>query len=448
MPAGQTERSAGSDVVSDVGGAMTIAGGQSRWLTGARIGWVALVALSLALYAIMTPIYVSLVQQVCVGGACQLTPQQAHALLRLGVSLQTYALASVALNLLFALVSCLIAALLFWRRSTDWMALLVGLLLVMISSNNVTGVIGGSARQPWHTLALIIDIANLAMLVLVFTLFPNGRFVPRWSRWLAPAWLVVQLPLAVIPSATIPDWLDGLIYLGVFGAVIGSQIYRYRTKADSVQRMQTKWVVMGIVTTLLIDLALYQPYIFAPALRAPDSLYPIAAEALFHLVVLLIPISFGVAILRFRLYDFDIIINRAIVYGLLTTILAAVYAGLVLGVQLLVSIVTQQDTSTLAIVASTLAISALFQPLRRLLQNTIDRRFFRSKFDATKTVAAFGATLRSEISLTELRDHLTDVVAQTMHPTHISLWMRPVSHQPDTQSEPSRYFSAPQPPQP
>jgi hypothetical protein len=138
---------------------------------------------------------------------------------------------------------------------------------------------------------------------------------------------------------------------------------------------------------------------------------------------LLVPLGLAVAILRFRLFEIDIIINRALVYGLLTTALALVYFGSVIVLQQLFRVLTGQ-TSDLAIVASTLVIAALSVPLRRRVQEGIDRRFYRRKYDAAKTLAAFAAVARDEVDLNRLADHLVAVVRETMQPAHISLWLR------------------------
>jgi len=139
-------------------------------------------------------------------------------------------------------------------------------------------------------------------------------------------------------------------------------------------------------------------------------------------LLLLIPLSFGFAMLRSRLWDIDVLINRTLVYGTLTVLLTGVYIGLIIGLSALLRGIINQG-SGLAIVISTLAAFFLFQPLRRRIQRSIDRRFYRRKYDAAKIVAAFGSTLRQEVDLDQLREHLLAVVQETMQPTKVSLWL-------------------------
>src|SRR6266699_6061004 len=152
--------------------------------------------------------------------------------------------------------------------------------------------------------------------------------------------------------------------------------------------------------------------------------------SIFCLLLLLIPLSLAIAILRYRLWDIEVLINRTLVYGTLTAILTLTYVGLILALQSLIHALTgQAGNLPVVIVGSTLVIAALFTPLRHRIQQVIDRRFYRRKYDAARTVAAFSATLRNEVELTQLSEHLVAVVQETMQPTHVSLWLRPTSHE-------------------
>jgi len=189
--------------------------------------------------------------------------------------------------------------------------------------------------------------------------------------------------------------------------------------SNLVQRQQTKWVVYGLTANIVVVV----PGLLL-TLFFPRSLYPLVFTLVFNCALFLYPFTMGVAILRYRLWEIDVLINRTLVYGSLTVILTGVYVGLVIGLQELLRGIINQG-SGVAIVISTLAIYALFQPLRRRIQRIIDRRFYRSKYDAAKTMAAFSATLRQEVDLDQLREHLLAVVQQTMQPAHVSLWLRP-----------------------
>jgi hypothetical protein len=260
---------------------------------------------------------------------------------------------------------------------------------------------------------------------LFFLLFPNGRFVPRWIG-LTMLLFIMQAVTFVLPTATPwPDWLNGIVSLILYSAVIFSQIYRYRRVSTPVERQQTKWVVLGILVVVAGFVVLGALNGLFPVLNQPDTPYYLISNLAYPLLLLTLPLSIGIAILRYRLYDIDVLINRTLVYGTLTVLLTLVYFGLVIGLEALARLVTGQALqSPVVIVASTLAIFALFRPLRRRLQTIIDRRFYRHKYDAARTLAAFSATLRNEVDLHQLRKHLLAVVEETMQPTHVSLWLR------------------------
>ena len=257
--------------------------------------------------------------------------------------------------------------------------------------------------------------------------FPDGRFVPPWS-WVIGFTLFVQAIFFIIPgpfnilSWPLPLFLLELVF--AYGSPVVLQIYRYRRIYTPAQRQQTKWVIFGLTCAIML-------FLFAvfPILDALGPLFSLASSSLSSLALLLIPFSVTMAILRSHLWDIDVIIRRTLVYSTLTVILALLYLGLVIGLESLVRLLTGYgEESPVIIVASTLVIAALFQPVRRRIQAIIDRRFYRHKYDAAKTLEAFSATLRNELELSQLREHLLTVVQDTMQPSHVSLWLRKPSN--------------------
>ena len=291
-------------------------------------------------------------------------------------------------------------------------------------------------------------------LILVFLplMFPDGRLPSRrwrWVGWLGGASVGVIAVLAAVflwPErgvALLKDptsegqgsqWmLDLLVEAVAFPlmllaglAAVISLFARFR-RARGDERQQITWFAYAAALTLFWTFLVE---------GIPDSnpLFEALTAVFGVLVIPSIPIAAGVAIFRYRLYDIDRIINRTLVYAALTGILVAVYVGGVVALQTLFRSLTGGE-STLAVVASTLAIAALFNPLRRVIQAFIDRRFYRRKYDARETLAVFSTRLRDETDLETLAGDLVTVVGETVQPAHMSLWMRPTSV---VRAEPSR----------
>ena len=395
----------------------------------ARVLWVAVITLIVALFSIMLPAYYALLRTVCTGATCaptQPTPDSAQGIQKLGLSLGAYATFTLALTIALAFLCIAVSAVIFWRKSDDWMALLVALGGVALGTLYVTFTLLGS-HSAWQILAIVLNVLGNGVFFLVCSLFPNGRFVPRWTRWLLPCWVVAGLTFLFFRDVSFMYLVYNLVWLGEAVLLVIALFYRYRYASSPLQRQQTKWVIYGGSVAGIIVVGLTMPLYLFPSLGQAGSFYQLVIAPAYILDVLIVPLSIGLAILRFRLYDIDIIINRTLVYGTLTLILTAVYVGLIIGLQALLRGIISQDNSV-AIVISTLAIAALFQPLRHRLQRVIDRRFYRSKYDAAKIVAAFSATLRQEVDLDQLREHLVAVVEETMQPAHVSLWLRPTQH--------------------
>jgi len=277
----------------------------------------------------------------------------------------------------------------------------------------------------WDVSAAVLLFVGEAAFTLFLYVFPDGHFVPRWARWLALVSIVGIGPGTLFPYSFLSLWrhplLNPLVSAGVLGTIVSVQVYRYKWVSDATQRQQTKWVVLGIVA----EAAGYCTFLLINLLHGGilASLLGYTAGLLLFLVLL---IAIMVAIFRYRLYDIDVIINRTLVYGSLTAMLALVYFGGVAATQEIFRALTSQEQQPqLAIIVSTLVIAALFTPLRRRIQGFIDRRFYRRKYDAAKTLEAFSARLRDETDLERLGDELVGVVTETMQPSHVSLWLQP-----------------------
>jgi hypothetical protein len=356
----------------------------------------------------------------------QLTPAYVQVLDQLHLPVATaegfLAVLCVAVSGLYWLLGLLI----FWRKSGEWIGLFVSLLLVTFGSIGFLGFNLPAQSPPlFQTLAQIIVYGLMwpAMLVFFFT-FPTGRFTPRWTLVaFVPFFVVTMLSSLPLTSPLVP----GVAVILTSLLPIGVQTYRYVRIYDAVEQQQTKWFVFGlsVVFLLVIIQGLFQA--LAPGSSAAHAGYQLFNGPFWLLLWTILLLSVSIPILRYRLWDIDVIINRTLVYGSLTVLLVALYVGLILALQALVRAVTGSFSQLpLAIVASTLVIAALFQPLRRRLQNIIDRRFYRRKYDAAKVMAAFSATLRTEVDVDTLREHLTAVVQETMQPSHVSLWVRPL----------------------
>ena len=297
------------------------------------------------------------------------------------------------------------------------------------------GAIGATVVGGW-----LRGLGWLLLPTFLLLLFPDGRLLSR--RWRPAAWIVVvsltfssaltlfgqdltdidqrlagvRNPCALI-GADLTKVLQGVYFL-VFVALIAvctaAVIVRFR-RSRGQERQQLKWFTYAAALCLLIFLGIVCSAFLTPILLP---------GIVFYLAIVGLPVGAGIAILRYRLYDIDLIINRTLVYGSLTAILAAIYFGVVIALQAVVGTLTgQTKPQPVVIVASTLLIAALFTPLRRRLQAGIDRRFYRRRYDAVKTLATFGATLRTEMDVERLREHMLAVVDQTMQPALVSLWL-------------------------
>jgi len=400
---------------------------RGRWLTASRVMWVAVASLTVTLFlAGLVPLYEELHGLSGYDGADRGAVR--HNLAELGLSVGFYAGYYLVLGLVFSAVCFALAALIFWRRSNELMALFVALLLVLLGAT-FSGAIEalGDLHPVWDRLGSFLEsFMSIGSVFLFFFLFPDGRFVPRWTRWIAFGFFAYVAPSSLFPESPYslerwPDLAYALFFLAWLLVGVGAQVYRYRRVSGPEQRQQTKWVLFGFSAALVGYLGLILlDAVFPVEPGSPQDLIGAAAAICF---MLLIPLSLGGAIMRYHLFDINLIVNRTLVYASLTVMLVGIYLGAVISLQYAFRSLIGQE-SQLAIVASTLTMAALFSPLRLRVQAFVDRRFYRRKYDAAKTLEAFSLRLRDETDLDALEEDLVSAVHDTVQPEHVSLWLR------------------------
>ncbi len=359
--------------------------------------------------------------------SCAVTEASARGLHHLSITPTSYVIYNLVLALLQSLVFLSVGGFIFWRKSREPVALVASFTLVNIGLSPFFPSTTVTNFPPEIISSNIYGLCVFTALGYFLVTFPDGRFVPRWSWLLVVLWLVQAIFNEIPGPYNINSWpplLNTAVVLLTFGGTLSVLLYRYVRVFSSSQRQQAKWLLFGFGGVFVLIILYVLIGNLVPGLQAPDSLYQLASGTLSTVLFTFIPLSIAMAILRSRLWDIDVLIRRTLVYTTLTVILALIYAGIVFvfGTVLRASLGQQQNP--LVIVASTLVIAALFQPLRHGVQQIIDRRFYRRKYDAARTLEAFSATLRNEVDLATLSEHLLAVVQETMPPTHLSLWLR------------------------
>lgn len=376
-----------------------------------------------------------------------------------GADLSVVGLVGGAIFLVFPLVGALIAA----RRPGNpigWLLLIPGLFWTLNGTLNYYTVYGVASPGSVPLPVIVAGINNWLWVpfvgllgTFVFLLFPDGMLPSR--RWRPLAWLSgVVIVLASVMVLLAPEPMQGLgglrnpfgvrafppleiapyilvpLLLSCIVLSVLSLVLRYR-RSRGEERQQIKWIAYAAslvgtlyLTAMVGSFAYPQETWFAPG----SPVWQVSLEYAALLSFTLIPTAIGFAVSRYRLYDIDLLINRTLVYGLLTVLLLLVYFGGVATIQVIFRALTgQEQQPQFAVVVSTLAIAALFDPLRRRIQSLIDRRFYRRKYDAQKTLAAFSKKLRDETDLDVLGDDLVGTVRDTVQPEHVSLWLKPAS---------------------
>jgi signal transduction histidine kinase len=396
-----------------------------RSLLLARAAWIAVVALAVGLFFAAIPSEFALLHVPCPTVACptgQLPPAGLRALGDLGISLSSFAAYSVAMDVVFAAVCGAVAALIFWRKSDDRMALFVSLALLTFGTATFTFTMAALAvRHPtWETPVHFLHFLGAASFGLFLYLFPDGRFVPRWTRWVALVWIAWQLAEHFFPSwVSDPNALQAgtetVVWLGALGTAIYSQVHRYRRASSSVQRQQIKWVVFGISAALAVFLGI-QLVLGASGADMPTSpgalvAYLVGYTFTSYLTVLLIPTSIGIAVLRHHLFDVDLVINRTLVYGVLTVSVVGLYMLVVGGLGMLLQTRANFFVSLLA--AGVVAV--LFAPLRTRLQRGVNHLMYGERDEPYAVLSRLGQRLESTLAPDAVLPTVVRTVAEALH---------------------------------
>ena len=404
-----------------------------RSLLLARSSWIlgSLVAVALWLAGAYANLSVPLPS--CAGSPCDpfaLSLEDFEMMRSLGLPARSLFVFWQAGGLLIGVFFFATAGLIFWRRSDDIFSLVVSFFLVFLGAvaftefDDAVNRVFPILRGPLN----VIFILGWPAMVLVFFYFPDGRLVPDrpWMRWGVLLFLAFFAVQGAGPVRSLRIGPAALALLVLVGSGLWSQVHRYRRVSGPAQKQQTKWVIFGLAGAAIVMMLWIRMAILHPP-------YPATAERIYNLlwvrpvIIILIsgfPLTFVFSIVRYRLWDIDILIRRTLSYGLLTGILLAVYFSGVVVLQSLFSTVSGEGRSPLVTVVSTLAIAGLFNPLRLRIQDFIDRRFFRAKFNADRTLAHFAETARDEVDIEVLGVAILGVVDETVQPERISLWLQ------------------------
>ncbi|MFZ1465319.1 MAG: hypothetical protein WAV60_14810 [Anaerolineae bacterium] len=392
------------------------------WLFLAWLAWAVVTLLTLALLVYLVPANYRLTR-------IEWAVEVARPAAEVFVSYNTFVGILVALETLTAAVALGMGLLVAALRPADRMGLLTSAILLTMSPFMLSGNIDVWRFPAWLGLPAVLLPVYAALfvvgLVLFIYLFPDGRLAFPWVRWLAaPVVAAVVLYVLRAPLGISDLWISeagwGILMVALFTlwlSGLATQAYRYRRLA-SAARQQIKWVLLGLSAPLTGFSAMF----IGQFLIADPAWFQFVGGPLQIIIFALIPVTIGISMLRYHLWDVDVVIRRTLIYGALTGTLLAAYLFSILILQYLFRALTRQESS-LAIVISTLAIAALSAPLRRRIQDAIDRRFFRKKYDAQRVLAQFAQTARDETDLDALTGELARVVQETLQPERVSVWL-------------------------
>jgi len=396
-----------------------------------RVAWVATALLTLGLFAASLPArYDQLAHPAS-------RANQTLAALKLPTDL--YAGYTVALEIIIAIVFSVVGGVIFWRKTHDAVAVVAGFMLLLAGSAMrpiVTPMDALMAAQPeWKPVVHGLTYLTWLSIFTFFCIFPDGRFVPRWTAGLLGFAALILIPWEFFPTSPFSPWTWPpaaflILALGLFGAAMYAQIYRYRYLSDRRQRQQTRWVVFGLTITLVVGIAAYIPRQFDPAFANDGNnatlLYNLITLTGMYLAILTTPLTMGISMLRFRLWDIDTLIVRTLVYVPLTAVLAGVYSASISLFQK-TFIAFTGDKSDAAIVITTLVLATTFTPIKNSLQTFVDSHF-KEVPDPAKLLSAFNEHVQKSVARIDahrISRRLLDEVARAYEAQSGAIYLGP-----------------------
>jgi len=401
----------------------------------AIIGWSLITLAYLAFFLTDLRLDFAQLQIPCEGADCNylaISQAEVDVLESRGLTSRTYSVIMNGATVLAVAASWMLGGLILWRQGPSRMGWSVSLALIVMPIAMISDADNLATRYPSLLIpSVFLAVLGYSIVFLFIYLFPNGRFYPRWAfvPFITTFLVFTVFSLELSGLITPPSWV---LQIGVLAFMVllflagGFQILRYRRDSTSLERQQTKWILLGIII-LMLGFPFWFLF-FGGGLDilpgSPRLLASIGGWLSTVLAISALPVTMSIAIMRYRLWDIDLLIRRTLVYSALTGLLALAYFGSVVVLQFIFRAATGQEQNQFVTALSTLAIAALFFPLRQRVQAFIDRHFYRRKYDAAKTLADFAATARDETDLDKLTARLVEVVQETMQPENTSLWLK------------------------
>lgn len=393
----------------------------------ARVVWLVGFVAVLVLFAVSIPAYVAYLHTIRASGvdiyAGQLTPGGLRSLQALGLPLDGYAAYLVGLRILFVSIWLAVAIIIFWRKSNDRIALFASFTLMTFSIG--FGYWTTEALPHWAMFLLGLNALSSTCISICLSLFPDGRFVPRWMGWpfiLATIYheYASNFLTGLLTAYPLLSLLDNLCFVGTLLGIAASQVYRYRRVSNAVQRQQTKWAVFGFAITVTGFLGSIALGMLFSASLLPGTLFFLTQDTILYFALLFIPLSIGLSVLRYRLWDIDIIINRTLVYGALTICIIGIY---VLVVGYLGALFRTGNNLPVSLLATGL-VAILFQPLREQLQRGANRLFYGQRDEPYAVITRLSQRLEATLTPDTVLSTIVETITQALKLPHAAILLQ------------------------